>query len=97
MAKPDTDPEDTIVTAKLFMNGRSQAVRLPKAFRFEGEAVRIRRKGRQVILEPLETVPADVDAWFARMDALKAHDFLPDGRPDQPPMPEGFPNFDDDD
>ena len=42
--------------AKLFWSGRSQAVRLPKAFRFEGEAVRIRRHGSAVILEP---VPAD--------------------------------------
>lgn len=40
-------------TAKLFWSGRSQAVRLPKAFRFEGEAVRIRRQGKAVILEPI--------------------------------------------
>ena len=41
-------------TAKLFKNGRSQAVRLPKEFRFEGDEVKIRKKGKQVILEPLE-------------------------------------------
>lgn len=41
-------------TAKLFQNGRSQAVRLPKAFRFEGTEVRIRREGERVILEPME-------------------------------------------
>jgi antitoxin VapB len=41
-------------TAKLFMNGRSQAVRLPKAFRFEGKKVRIYRQGEKVILEPLK-------------------------------------------
>lgn len=40
-------------TARLFWNGRSQAVRLPKAFRFDGDAVRIRRSGDAVILEPL--------------------------------------------
>ena len=40
-------------TAKLFWNGRSQAVRLPKQFRFEGEAVYIRRSGDVVILEPM--------------------------------------------
>lgn len=40
-------------TAKLFWNGRSQAVRLPRAFRFEGDEVRIRRSGDAVILEPL--------------------------------------------
>ena len=39
-------------TAKLFWNGRSQAVRLPKEFRFEGSEVAIRREGKRVILEP---------------------------------------------
>jgi antitoxin VapB len=40
--------------AKLFMNGRSQAVRLPKEFRFEGSEVRIRKQGEKVILEPIK-------------------------------------------
>jgi len=40
--------------AKLFKNGRSQAVRLPKQFRFEGKEVRIKKEGNRVILEPLE-------------------------------------------
>jgi antitoxin VapB len=40
-------------TAKIFWSGRSQAVRLPKDFRFEGDEVRIRRHGRAVILEPM--------------------------------------------
>jgi antitoxin VapB len=39
-------------TAKIFRNGRSQAVRLPKEFRFKGEEVNIRRSGQKVILEP---------------------------------------------
>ena len=42
-------------TAKLFKNGRSQAVRLPKEYRFKGSEVKIRKKGSKVILEPLET------------------------------------------
>ena len=41
------------VRAKLFWNGRSQAVRLPKEFRFEGDEVEIRREGSAVILEPI--------------------------------------------
>ena len=41
-------------TAKLFQNGRSQAVRLPKAFRFKGTEVIIRRQGEMVILEPVK-------------------------------------------
>lgn len=40
--------------ASLFMNGGSQAVRLPKDCRFEGDAVRVRKQGNAVILEPLE-------------------------------------------
>lgn len=39
--------------AKVFWSGRSQAVRLPKAYRFDTEAVRIRREGDAVILEPV--------------------------------------------
>ena len=41
-----------MATAKLFTTGGSQAVRLPKDFRFEGSEVLIRREGRKVILEP---------------------------------------------
>jgi len=40
--------------AKVFENGRSQAVRLPKAFRFKGKEVKIGKEGDKVILEPLE-------------------------------------------
>ena len=39
-------------TAKLFMNGKSQAVRLPKEFRFEGDEVVIKRVGDAVMLFP---------------------------------------------
>ena len=46
-------------TAKLFKSGRSQAVRLPKEFRFEGSEVRITRHGNGVLLEPMEV---DLDA-----------------------------------
>ncbi|NJL50266.1 MAG: AbrB/MazE/SpoVT family DNA-binding domain-containing protein [Blastochloris sp.] len=72
-------------TAKLFMHGRSQAVRLPKAFRFEGTEVRVSRVGDKVILEPMEKKPFDADAWFARLDALGARDFLPEGLPEDTP------------
>ena len=44
-------------TAKLFMHGRSQAVRLPKEFRFEGTEVRVSKVGDKVILEPMEKPP----------------------------------------
>jgi len=39
-------------TAKLFMNGQSQAVRLPKEFRFKGDEVFIKKSGNAVVLLP---------------------------------------------
>jgi antitoxin VapB len=70
-------------TAKLFMHGRSQAVRLPKEFRFAGKEVRIHREGHRVILEPIEF---DVQAWFNRLDALGDTPFLPEGIEEPPPL-----------
>jgi antitoxin VapB len=49
--------------ARVFWSGRSQAVRLPKEYRFEVDEVRIRRRGAAVILEPIPT-----DWWW--LDAL---------------------------
>lgn len=63
--------------AKLFANGRSQAVRLPLEFRFPGNAVRITRHGRGVLLEP---VVDDVDDWYAELDRYAAEPFMPGGR-----------------
>jgi antitoxin VapB len=51
-------------TAKLFLNGRSQAVRLPKAFRFEGEEVMIKRVGNAVVLLPHD------QSWETLLDSL---------------------------
>ncbi len=82
-------------TAKIFMHGRSQAVRLPKEFRMPGKEVRVSKVGDKVILEPLERTPFDIDAWRARLDALGAKDFLPEGAPDDPPLgPEDDISFD---
>ena len=49
--------------AKLFINGRSQAVRLPKAFRFKGSAVKIHKEGDKVVLEPLEQRSWPSEFW----------------------------------
>ena len=57
--------------AKLFWSGRSQAVRLPKDFRFEGDEVRIRRHGRAVILEPI----AQDWAWLDQVTGPVDTDF----------------------
>jgi antitoxin VapB len=46
---------EPIDRARVFWSGRSQAVRLPKEYRFEGTEVRIRRQGSAVILEPIPT------------------------------------------
>ena len=54
--------------AKIFWSGRSQAVRLPKDFRFEGEEVRIRRHGNAVILEPLAEDWAWLDSIAGKLD-----------------------------
>jgi antitoxin VapB len=62
-------------TAKLFMHGRSQAVRLPKEFRFEGKEVRVSRLGFKVILEPIEAPPFDVKRWRAKLDTYLDVDF----------------------
>ena len=64
----------TTKVAKLFRNGRSQAVRLPKEFRFSGDRVRIRRVKEGVLLEPMAT---DVEKWFAELDRLRAGGAFP--------------------
>ena len=65
-----------VARAKVFRHGGSQAVRLPKAFRFEGEEVSIRREGDRVILEPVRApdiprTPEECAAFWARIDALR--------------------------
>jgi antitoxin VapB len=55
-------------TAKLFWSGRSQAVRLPKEFRFRGKEVHIRRHGSAVILEPVENDWRWLDAIAGALD-----------------------------
>lgn len=54
--------------ARIFWSGRSQAVRLPREFRFSGDEVRIRRRGSAVILEPLAEDWAWLDAIAGRLD-----------------------------
>ena len=72
-------------TAKLFWSGRSQAVRLPKDFRFRGEKVRIRRHGNAVILEPLTEDWSWLDAIVGKLDG----DFIraAEERPEQQERP----------
>ena len=60
---------DEEYTAKLFMNGGSQAVRLPKQLRLPGTEVRVRRVGKGVLLEPLEE-PGWPPGFWEQLDAL---------------------------
>ena len=53
--------------ARVFMNGRSQAVRLPKEFRFDTDRVLVRREGRNVVLSP---VFRDWDDYFRNSTPL---------------------------
>jgi antitoxin VapB len=71
------------MTAKIFWSGNSQAVRLPKEFRFEPgtEEVAIRREGEQLILEPVKAEEWPEDFW-------RAFEGMPEGfeRPAQVPQ-----------
>ena len=63
-------------TARLFVNGRSQAVRLPKEYQFKGESVYIQKLGEAVILVPFDK------AWQTFLHGLNSFsdDFMSEGR-----------------
>jgi antitoxin VapB len=67
-------------TAKIFMNGRSQAIRLPADFRFLGREVFIEKQGEKVVLRPK---PIGWDDFFSCPSKVPA-DFLAE-RKDPPP------------
>ena len=74
-------------TAKLFQNGQSQAVRLPKEFRFQGDKVFIKRMGNAVVLLPYQ------DSWQSLFDSLEqfSDDFMEHrDQPAQPPRESAF-------
>jgi len=82
MARKTSKP----ATAKVFTTGRSQAVRIPKEYRFACDEVLIEREGERVILTPR---PKSWRDYFARASSL-ADDF-PDSIKDPPPQGrEGF-------
>ncbi len=75
----------TIQTAKIFMKGRSQAIRLPKEFRFDTDEVYISRQGENLIISPKKP---DWDDFFNTAPAFD-DDFLVD-RQDSPPQESDF-------
>jgi antitoxin VapB len=71
--------------AKIFQHGGSQAVRLPRAFRFEGKEVLIEKHGDEVVLKP---VPAPKFRSFTEIARFLAEKFPDDGDfPEPPPRP----------
>ena len=59
-------------TAKIFMNGQSQAVRLPKEFRFDTVEVYIRRQGENIVISPKKPTWDD----FFATESVFGEDFL---------------------
>ena len=72
--------ETEVRRAKIFWNGRSQAVRLPKEFRFDGDEVEISRDGEAVLLTPLPRTHFSPEYWD-RIDGLLRGDALEDVEP----------------
>ncbi len=87
-----TETQARSTDAKLFWNGRSQAVRLPREFRFEGDRVRVSRMGAGVLLEPIpEQTVKPIEEWFTRLDAIGGDPIFPEGRKQNPaPVREYF-------
>jgi antitoxin VapB len=73
-------------TAKIFMNNRSQAVRLPKEFQFKTKEVFIRKQGEDVILSPR---PKDWSAFFSPDAPVASEDFM-EGVEDLPVQERSF-------
>ena len=68
--------------ARVFQSGNSQAVRLPKEFRFDAEQVEIFRQGNDIVLRERPTSAAAIFDALARLPA----DFMEAGRTDTPPQ-----------
>jgi antitoxin VapB len=74
--------------AKVFWSGRSQAVRLPKKYRFDTEEVTIRREGNMVVLEPKAASGEDPWAWLDKMPGELDQDFVDALNEPDPPLQE---------
>jgi antitoxin VapB len=75
-------PPHAVAEAKVFMTGRSQAVRLPKEYRVTGSSVYVKRLGNSIIL-----IPKTADRWaglFAALDEFP-RDFVLERRQHQAP------------
>jgi antitoxin VapB len=71
--------------AKVFKNGRSQAVRIPKEFRLDVDEVLIERKGKRLILTPRKPRPWKTwKEYFANLDPISDDFVAPEDTPNKP-------------
>ena len=70
---------DTIMTTKVFMNGRSQVVHIPILYRFEEDEVFINKIGNMLMLTP----KSSLINTLRQGAAMVSEDFMVDGRPDE--------------
>ena len=86
--EPEVPPyTDSPAIARVFQSGNSQAVRLPRQFRFRSKQVQVFRRGRDIVLRER---PARLSDLLADLPPLP-DDAFPDEIPDSPPEPvEGF-------
>ena len=68
-------------TAKLFMSSKSQAVRLPKMFRMDGQSAHVAKVGSSLVLSPIK-----LDRWAVMEEALNAFEFEPGFVLDRPEL-----------
>jgi antitoxin VapB len=72
-------------TGKIFINGKSQAIRLPKKFRFDGKEVSITPLGKGIVIQPLHKTWKSL---FEELVLIPDNDFLIN-RNDLPPQKRG--------
>lgn len=75
-----------MTTTRVFQNGNSQAVRIPKEFQFDTAEVDIFRRGDEIVLRPHKTNLLEVLDVFAALP----EDFMAEGRSDPPPQERDF-------
>lgn len=69
------------MTAKVFTNGRSQAIRIPKEYRFEDDEIYISKLGDSVILTPKKSAWANMILGAEMMDKDLFDDEIKDEKP----------------
>ncbi len=62
------------LTAKVFKNGQSQAIRIPKEFRVNSDEVYIEKVGNTIIIKP--KFKDKWDSFFQELNKIDTHDFL---------------------